>query len=69
MTKSGQLTRKVIKNDQKSNKLEGHVAQGKSTNNVVESSKSPVITGFFHAPNTSEYALDIFFNYLPYLLV
>ncbi len=32
------------------------------TNNVVESSKSPVITGFFHAPNTSEYTLDTFLN-------
>ena len=30
----------------------------RNTNNVVESNKSPVITGFFHAPNTSEYALD-----------
>lgn len=38
----------------------GHVGVGKSTNNVVESSKSPVIMGFFHAPNTSEYALDTF---------
>ena len=62
MTKSGQLTRKMIKNDQKSNKLEGHVVAGKSTNNVVESNKSPVITGFFHAPNTSEYTLDTFLD-------
>ena len=35
-----------------------HVEVVRNTNNVVESSKSPVITGFFHAPNTSEYALD-----------
>ena len=39
-----------------------HVVAGKSTNNVVESNKSPVITGFFHAPNTSEYALDTFLD-------
>ena len=39
-----------------------HVDQVRSTNNVVESSKSPVITGFFHAPNTSEYALDTFLD-------
>ena len=37
-----------------------HVVAGKSTNNVVESSKSPVITGFFRVPNTSEYTLDTF---------
>lgn len=34
----------------------------KNTNNVMESSKSPVITGFFNAPNTSEYTLDTFLN-------
>ena len=39
-----------------------HVVAGKSTNNVVESSKSPVITGFFHAPKTSEYTLDTFLD-------
>ena len=42
--------------------IKSHVAQGKNINNVVESSKSPVITGFFHAPNTSEYALDTLFS-------
>mgnify|MGYP005960716439 CR=1 FL=1 len=36
------------------------VVAGKSTNNVVESSKSPVITGFFRTPKTSEYTLDPF---------
>ena len=39
-----------------------HVEVGKSTNSVVESSKSPVIMGFFHAPNTSEYTLDTFLD-------
>ena len=39
-----------------------HVVVGKSTNNVVESSKSQVITGFFHAPNTSKYTLDTFLD-------
>jgi len=39
-----------------------HVEVVKNTNNVVESSKSPVITGFFRAPNTSEYTLDTFLD-------
>ena len=39
-----------------------HVVAGKNTNNVMESNKSPVITGFFHAPNTSEYTLDTFLD-------
>lgn len=38
------------------------VAVVKNISNVVESSKSPVITGFFHAPNTSENALDTFLD-------
>jgi hypothetical protein len=38
------------------------VVAGKSTNNVVESSKSPVIMGFFHVPKTSEYTLDTLFE-------
>ena len=42
-----------------------HVAVVKSTNNVVESSKSPVITGFFAAPKTSEYTLDTFLDTFP----
>ena len=41
-----------------------HVVAGKSTNNVVESSKSPIITGFFRAPKTSEYTLDTFLDTL-----
>ena len=43
-------------------KVHEHVVAGKSTNNVVESSKSPVITGFFRVPNTSEYTLDTFLD-------
>jgi len=35
-----------------------HVAVVKNISNVVESSKNPVITGFFYAPDTSEYTLD-----------
>ena len=46
----------------KSLKNASHVAVVKNINNVVESSKSPVITGFFHAPNTSEYTLDTFLD-------
>jgi len=42
-----------------------HVAAGKNINNVMESSKSPVITGFFHIPNTSEYTLDTFLDTFP----
>lgn len=36
MTKRGQLTGKMIKNDQKSNKLEGHVEVGRNIRTVVE---------------------------------
>lgn len=38
------------------------VAQDANINNVMESNKSPVITGFFHAPNTLEYTLDTFLD-------
>lgn len=39
-----------------------HVAVVKNINNVMESSISLVITGFFHATRTSEYALDTLFK-------
>ncbi len=39
-----------------------HVEVARSIRTVVESSKSPVITGFFRAPKTSEYTLDTFLD-------
>ena len=62
MTKNEKIKGKMRKKEQKSKDTDAHVAQGKSINNVVESNKSPVITGFFHAPNTSEYTLDTFLD-------
>jgi len=59
---SAELTSQVLPNASKIPNTKGHVVAGKSTNNVVESSKSPVITGFFHAPKTSEYTLDTFLD-------
>ena len=62
MQKSAFKSYKMLSNALKNPKSFLHVVAGKSTNNVVESSKSPVITGFFYAPNTSEYALDTLFK-------
>jgi len=59
---SAELTSQVLSKAAKIPNTKGHVDRGKSTNNVVESSKSPVITGFFHVPKTSEYTLDTFLD-------
>jgi len=59
---NAELTSQVLKKAAKIPNTKGHVVAGKNTNNVMESNKSPVITGFFHAPNTSEYTLDTFLD-------
>ena len=59
---SAELTSKELPKAAKIPNTKGHVVAGKSTNNVVESSKSPVVTGFFRTPKTSEYTLDTFLD-------